>query len=417
MDGFLGMQHQLKLLQDDLDEIRLLLMQSGVNPSIAAFSPVPSATIPAMAGTQEINSQQTIAGKLSQLDLHLQDEILASLGLGLIILALWLGLRFYTKIKLHIETGSQAAIQPISPAADAAATPKIRVPNGIKQPSRVTEPPALAVALSPKASLSLSAPPLPAQIPPRKIAEKVTEEDSMLEEAQLYVANGRLAKAVEILLEIIKRRPAKADAWSLLLSIYSSLGKVAEFECAAREFLKHHKASPLWGGIQVLGRTLDHDNPLYTDHNGHLASVSASPDTADLRHPIGDVLMEMGILSKREIQNYLGDFDPNKHGRFGGYLVVRKAITLAQLDQALLQQQGVHVEAKPDALPSLQEIENFLANFDPEQHGSVSKFMASHNAVTPEQISRVLQQQANRRAAVKDSQAGDFSSSNKGASS
>jgi len=112
-------------------------------------------------------------------------------------------------------------------------------------------------------------------------------------------------------------------------------------------------------------------------------------------------------LSKREILKYLDDFDPQKHGRFGGYLVARKAITIAQLDQALLQQHGVHAEAKAGDLPSLQEIENFLASFDPKQHGSVAKFMASHN-VTPEQLGQLLQQPSNRGAPAKKPQADDM---------
>ncbi len=407
VDGFLAMQHQLKLLQDELGEIKLQLTQPGVNPATAALAPVSSATIQAAAGTQGSSPQPTIAGKLLQDNPYLHDGILATLGLGLISLALWLGLRFYANIKSHIETGSQAAAPAMQPAADAAAAPQIWASSGIKQPSHVTSVPAPAVVLSPKASAARNAETPAAHLPPQKIEEKVTEEDSMLEEAQLYAANGRLAKAAEILLEIIKRRPSKADAWSLLLSLYSSLGKVAEFENTAREFLKCHKGSTLWGGIQVLGRTLDRDNPLYADSGGRVAAASLLTDTTDLHHPIGDVLMEMGILSKREIQNHLGDFDPKKHGRFGGYLVARKAITLAQLDQALLQQQGVNVAAPSDALPSLQDIEHFLANFDPKQHSSVGKFMASHNAVTPEQLSQVLQQQANRRAAVKNMQVGD----------
>ncbi len=110
--------------------------------------------------------------------------------------------------------------------------------------------------------------------------------------------------------------------------------------------------------------------------------------------------MEMGVLSKLDLQNFLDDFDPKKHGRFGGYLVARKAITLAQLDQALLQQQGVHTEVKFGDLPSLQGIENFLADFDPKRDGSVGEFMASRKAVTPKQLSHLLQQQSTHGAAV-----------------
>ena len=162
----------------------------------------------------------------------------------------------------------------------------------------------------------------------------------MLEEAELYANHGRAATAAEILQEVIKRRPEKAGAWTLLLSIFSSLAKVTEFEKTAREFLKHHKDSPSWNWIQALGRTLDQNNPLYVDNSD---SASAAPPNATSRRPIGDILIEMGVLTEQILRSCLDEFDPKKHDRFGGYLVKRKAITIAQLDQALLQQQGVLV--------------------------------------------------------------------------
>lgn len=231
----------------------------------------------------------------------------------------------------------------------------------------------------------------------------------MLEEAGLYAANGRMDKGAEILWEIIERNPLKIDAWTLLLSVYSALCKVAEFEKTAREFLKYHKNSHAWSGIQVLGRTLDRDNPLYTDRNSQIAASPLLPDALNLHRPIGDILIEMGILSKREIMKYLDDFDPKQHGRFGGYLVARKVISIAQLDQALLQQQGVRAEAKCGDLPSLQEIEKFLVDFDPKRHGSVSKFLASRNVVTPEQLGRLLQQSSSRSTPTKNRTTDDSS--------
>ncbi|MEJ1959596.1 MAG: hypothetical protein WDM70_09390 [Nitrosomonadales bacterium] len=94
-------------------------------------------------------------------------------------------------------------------------------------------------------------------VPPPTVLNAVEKEevdvDEILEEARLYATLGRTARAAEILQEITKLYPFKAEAWPLLLSIYSSLGKSAEFEKAALEFLKHHKDSPSWRGIQALG--------------------------------------------------------------------------------------------------------------------------------------------------------------------
>lgn len=387
--SFLAMQQQFKLLQDELREIKLQLAQSSVGPSGLASS--------ATAGTQENSPKPDIAAKqpVAQQDsMYLQNVLLAAIGLVLFIIVLWLWLRNYAKS--HSGTGSQQdTVQ------------KVPVAPAIKQPSQLKSVHAPAAGLPPKTGAAGNAAVAHSVISPKKNGTKVAEEDAMLEEAGLYAANGRMDKAVEILREVIKRCPSKVDAWTLLLSIYSALGRVAEFEITAREFLKYHKANPSWSGIQVLGRTLDHDNPLYADHGSHISASPLLPDALNLRHPIGDVLIEMGALSKREILKYLDDFDPQKHGRFGGYLVARKAITIAQLDQALLQQHGVHTEAKPGDLPSLHDIENFLANFDPKQHGSVAKFMASHN-VTPEQLGQLLQQPSNRGAPAKKPQAGDM---------
>jgi hypothetical protein len=127
----------------------------------------------------------------------------------------------------------------------------------------------------------------------------------------------------------------------LLLSVYSSLAKAEEFENAAREFLKHNKESPSWSSIQALGRTFDENSPLYVDDESAISVSPAMSDTEIHRRPVGDILLETGVLSEQYLQKYLKDFNPEKDGRFGGYLVKRKAITLSQLDKALLQQQGV----------------------------------------------------------------------------
>lgn len=401
----LAMQQQLKLLQDELREIKSQLVELGASPSGAASTAVSPAPYHATAGTQESSPESGKQPVARQGGSYLQNVLFAALGLAFFILVLWLGVRNYNKMKSRIVIGpKQEAAHILKPAGDAAAL-KISVSPAIKQPSQIKSAHAPSVDLSTKTGAAMSAA-TPLHPPAKTSDEKAVEADSMLEEARLYIANGRLIKAGEILLDTIKRYPSKADAWTLLLSIYSSLGKAADFEKAAREFLKHHKASTSWSGIQALGRTLDHDNPLYADHGSHIAASPLSHDTRSLHHPIGDILIETGVLSKREVAKYLDDFDPKKHGRFGGYLVVRKAITIAQLDQALQQQEGVHTEVKHGGLPSLQEIESFMANFDPKKHGSVSKFLASHN-ITPEQLNRLLQQKSKQGEAVKNTQTGD----------
>lgn len=396
--SFLAMQQKLKLLQDELDAVKLQLAQLGVNPPNAA-APVLLAT----AGAQKKKLKQVTDANptaMQQDSPYLHEDLFPALGLVLFILTLGLGLRYYIKIKSRIGTNIQH-----NPA------PKICVSPVTKQPAQANSnhaPPAAAPANTSTVRNAAPPPSPPPSLPTKKIERNVSEDDSMLEEAGLYAANGRMDRAAGILQEIIHRNPAKVEAWTLLFSVYSALCKVADFERAAREFLKHHKASPSWSGIQVLGRTLDRDNPLYVDQNSHISAAPLLPDTLNLRRPIGDTLIEMGVLSKREILKYLDEFNPKQHGRFGGFLVARKAITIAQLDQALLQQQGVNAEAKPGDLPSLQDIEKFLVDFDPKQHGNVSKFLASRNIVTPQQLGQLLRQPSNQGVAAKKPQANDL---------
>ena len=237
------------------------------------------------------------------------NEIFAALGLGLAILALWFGLRHYTKVKSHIEIKLQ----------------QLPITTAIKQPSNLNGDHASTVVP-----------------PPKKTTREEVTDDSIMEEAELYSNHGRPAVAVKILQEVINRHPSNIAAWSLLLSNYSSLGKTIEFEKTAREFLKHlenHDDSHLWIRIQALGRTLDPDNPLYIDHRGGISTAPFLSDTPKKLRPIGDILIEMGVLTEQDMQSWLDVFDPIEHGRFGGYLLAHRVITLDQLDQALLLQQ------------------------------------------------------------------------------
>ena len=423
--SFLAMQHQVKQLQEELGQIKLQLAQLGVNPNLtvaSATSPSPTlatASAPAVApviaasGLQVNPPKPVIAIKQPVVQQDNADiyRLIIALVLILTILALWLALRHYTKNKSRIGFRSQrydesflketvATEDSPAPLKAVISPPVSKVPSPAQPKSNsapvLPEPPKVSAV-----KIEIAPPPPP----PPQIEDEASEEDSMLEEAGLYAAHGRPAKAAEILLEVIKQRPSKAEAWPLLFSIYSSLGKAAEFEKSAKEFLIHHKDSPSWRGIQALGRTLDQNNPLYIDNNSSISASPLMPDAAHLRRPVGDVLLDMGVLSKQDLQNCLDDFDPKKHGRFGGYLVARKVITLAQLDQALLQQQGLHKEEeKSGDLPSLQDMENFLADFDPKRDGTVGEFLASRNAVTPGQLSQLLKRQPNQVATAETTQ-------------
>lgn len=165
------------------------------------------------------------------------------------------------------------------------------------------------------------------------------EEQTVLEEAELYAVYGHPDKAIRILLEFLVQLPKSENAWMLLLSIYSSNAQIAEFEKASRRFLSHNKNSPHWKTIQALGRTLDKDNELYREENHELGSLWL-PSNATKHPPIGDILIELGYLSAQDMANCLGEFDPKQHGRFGNYLLTRRMINHSQLNEALLKQQS-----------------------------------------------------------------------------
>lgn len=164
-------------------------------------------------------------------------------------------------------------------------------------------------------------------------------EQTILEEAELYSVYGHGDKAIKILQEFVLKLPQSENAWMLLLSIYSANAQATEFEMAVRKFLSHHKHSPLWKTIQALGRTLDKDNELYLDEDNAGIDTPWSPPSAIKQRPIGHTLVELGYLSVQDMENCLGEFDPKQHGRFGNYLLMRKMIHHAQLDEALLKQQ------------------------------------------------------------------------------
>ena len=236
----------------------------------------------------------------------MQNGLFVAIGLSLIIVTLWLQVRLISRARIKSQRMSM---------------PEIKRPSH----SKIVHAPVV--------------------ITPSHI-EGVNEVDSMLEEAELYANHGHPATTVKILQEVIKTHPSKAAAWSLLLSSYSSLGKAVEFEKTAGEFLKHHKDSLLWSSVQALGRTFDPNNPLYIDKNGSLFVSNTLPKAATLRRPVGDILIEMGALNEQALQSCLDTFDRKKHGRLGGYLLTCKKITLAQLNQALLLQQGGLGEVK-----------------------------------------------------------------------
>lgn len=175
----------------------------------------------------------------------------------------------------------------------------------------------------------------------KKEAEKLTElditEKDVIEEAELYLIYGYPEKGIKALNEFILEAPEARKAWLRVASIYAGLGRMEEFNYTANEYyrLNIDKKNPkeklvsIWNLIQALGRTLDPENPLYT--NKHLM-IKAS------KVQLGDILVSLGFVTKQVLDTHLKTFDFSIHGRLGNYLIDNKVITHAQLDIALFRQ-------------------------------------------------------------------------------
>ena len=97
----------------------------------------------------------------------------------------------------------------------------------------------------------------------------VSELSHVTEEAGVYLAFKRVDRAVEVLREHIRTQPHSLPAaWLMLLDIYRTNGREAEFEALAREFHRQFNAqTPTWenaapntsedGGLESIPRVLD----------------------------------------------------------------------------------------------------------------------------------------------------------------
>lgn len=364
MSSILELQSQIKQLQNDLAEMKSQLSQLGVAPArvdlgaaatenganamenTAAVAPVAVAAEPAAVAAKPPVTQpsdwRTWAWQLGLL--------------GLAILGVVWGLRRYAdaksanlptqdipeiisirpapKLVEPVQSDQQAvqplAQQPVHPDNQPVAQPPAQIPVQGEMTTKVKAMAQAAVAT--KAAIAEAA-----QTAPVSNAE--SEVDAIIEEAQLYTAFNHPLRAVKILQELLVDHPKKSEAWLLLLAIYSSLKNEHEFENNARAFLRYNpKDYESWKTIQILGRTLNPTHALYRDNSPALSTENILGD----RHLLGDILIDLEMISPESLHHCLAHFDPKIHGRFGAYLVTEKVITHAQLTQALVLQNTIN---------------------------------------------------------------------------
>jgi hypothetical protein len=99
----------------------------------------------------------------------------------------------------------------------------------------------------------------------------LTEVDSVVEEADLYMIYGWTQKAIELLLQHVEKNPAEAQPWMMLFDIYHSQGLEDAFEKLAKRFHSAVESAELWQKVQGLGRDLDPQNSLYVSASGDAA--------------------------------------------------------------------------------------------------------------------------------------------------
>lgn len=122
-----------------------------------------------------------------------------------------------------------------------------------------------------------------------------TEAESVLDEADLYLAYGWANRAVELLQEYLEKHPEDTLLWKKLFETYSSQGMKQEFEQLALRCQATVDDSGLWVLVQKLGRQLDEENPLYLASpeqqlEEQAASSAPEPEASALDTPLEFVL-------------------------------------------------------------------------------------------------------------------------------
>ncbi len=91
-----------------------------------------------------------------------------------------------------------------------------------------------------------------------------THEVDPIAEADVYLAYGRHAQAVDILKEAIQKSPHRYELHLKLLEIYSELKNISAFEVLAGElFSQLGSSDPIWSTVTTLGLKIDPENKLY----------------------------------------------------------------------------------------------------------------------------------------------------------
>lgn len=118
-------------------------------------------------------------------------------------------------------------------------------------------------------------------------AVSVAEADTVLDEADLYLAYGWSNRAIERLQGYLDGHQDDVQVWRKLFELYAGLGLKQEFEQLALRCQAALKDPELWGKVLQLGYRLDPENALYrAAADGAADKANAGPEIPTLTTPL-----------------------------------------------------------------------------------------------------------------------------------
>lgn len=129
-----------------------------------------------------------------------------------------------------------------------------------------------------------------------------SESVDPIAEADVYMAYGRNAQAEEILLDAMKKDPARHAIPLKLLEIYAARKSLKQFEGIASDLRTQTSGTgEHWEKAAALGRSIDPENPLYNP-------TSAADTAQDTRPELYDPTATM-VLTPQDFDKIAAEFD------------------------------------------------------------------------------------------------------------
>lgn len=278
--NMLSMKSRIMQLESEIGELRGALDKTN---SFLGKSERLAITAGNEAGKSSPGLFQRLSGVLESFSLR------ALSGIGLILVVLfsaWLWWRRRkTVVRLDAELEHEFAHEKTQPMSapflgEASHPTTVLLPNELKKDDKEEEAFHDVTGIFGAVNDSLS----------------LTEADTVLDEADLYLEYGWHNRAIELLQDYLGKHPDDVSLWKKLFEIYNAQGMKQEFQQLALRCQEAMDDSGLWVSVQKLGRQLDTENPLYLsspEDGGAEATDVAVPEApllTTLDAPLGFVL-------------------------------------------------------------------------------------------------------------------------------